>query len=91
VHVARTRDHPDGRTAYNAAILATSDEQLLQNIVRLRFGDSIGFLTVSSTTANVSMIASGSLNLGIGSSAGYAGKLVALAGTVLTIPVTGKR
>ena len=73
-----------GRTAYNDAILATSDEQLLQNIVRLRFGDSIGFLTVSSITANVSMIASGSLNLGIGSSAGYAGNLVPLAGTVST-------
>ena len=73
-----------GRTAYNDAILATSDEQLLQNIVRLRFGDSIGFLTVSSIAANVSMIASGSLNLGIGSSAGYAGNLVPLAGTVST-------
>ncbi|MFO1207038.1 MAG: hypothetical protein U1E63_15175 [Burkholderiales bacterium] len=48
-----------GRPAYNDAILTTNDEQLLQNIVRLRFGDSVGFLTVSSITANVSVAASG--------------------------------
>ena len=69
-----------GRPAYNDAILATSDEQLLQNIIRLRFGDSIGFLSVSSVTANVSLSASGSVNAGVGPSGNFAGNLVRVAG-----------
>jgi hypothetical protein len=71
-----------GRPAYNDAILATNDEMLLQNIVRLRFGDSIGFLTVSSITAQVSMSSSAAVGLGFGSPANYAGNLVPFAGTV---------
>ncbi len=73
-----------GRPAYNDAILATNDEQLLQNIVRLRFADSVGFLTVSSVTANVSMTASGTVNAGLGSPANYQGNLVPFAGTLKT-------
>ncbi|NJD25363.1 MAG: hypothetical protein FIB06_08135 [Betaproteobacteria bacterium] len=73
-----------GRPAYNDAILATSDEQLLQNIIRLRFGDSIGFLSVSSVTANVSLSASGSVNAGVGPSGNFAGNLVPFAGTIAT-------
>ena len=71
-----------GRPAYNDAILTTNDEQLLQNIVRMRFGDSIGFLTVSAVTANVSFTTTGTVNVGFGSSANYAGNLVPFAGTV---------
>jgi hypothetical protein len=52
-----------GRPAYNDAILSTSDEQLLQNIVRMRFGDSVGFLTVSSVTANVTLSAGAAVDL----------------------------
>jgi hypothetical protein len=86
-----------GRPAYNDAILATSDQQLLQNIVRLRFHDSVGFLSVASITANVSVTAGGTVNVGVGSSSGYAGNLVPLAGTVTTeqnptisyVPVSG--
>ncbi|MGH8619739.1 MAG: hypothetical protein ACREUW_18780 [Burkholderiales bacterium] len=73
-----------GRPAYNDAILQTNDEQLLQNIVRLRFGDSLGFLTVSSVTANVSVSASGSVQAGIGTASNYAGNLVPFTGTVTT-------
>jgi hypothetical protein len=73
-----------GRPAYNDAILATNDEQLLQNIVRLRFVDSIGFLAVSSVTANVSFTASGTVNIGAGPSSNYAGNLVPIAGTIST-------
>jgi hypothetical protein len=88
-----------GRPAYNDAILATNDEQLLQNIVRMRFGDGLGFLTVSSVTANVSLTASGSVNLGFGSPSGYQGNLVPFGGTVGTeqnptisyMPVSGDR
>jgi hypothetical protein len=72
-----------GRPAYNDAILTTSDEQLLQNIVRMRFGDSVGFLTVSSVTANVSFTTSGTAQLGLGGpSSNYAGNLVPFAATV---------
>ncbi|HSD43953.1 MAG TPA: hypothetical protein VLD36_19065 [Burkholderiales bacterium] len=73
-----------GRPAYNDAILTTNDEQLLQNIVRLRFGDSVGFLTVSSVTANVSVRASGTVNVGAGPASNYAGNLVPIAGTLTT-------
>jgi hypothetical protein len=73
-----------GRPAYNDAILATSDQQLLQNIVRMRFVDSIGFLAVSSVTANVSVTASGTVQLGAGPTSNYAGNLVPIAGTVST-------
>lgn len=73
-----------GRPVYNDAILATNDEQLLQNIVRLRFLDSLGFLTVSSVTANVSMTATGTVNAGFGSTANYQGNLVPFAGMLTT-------
>jgi hypothetical protein len=71
-----------GRPAYNDAILTTNDEQLLQNIVRMRFGDSVGFLTVSSVTANVSFTTSATAQAGLGPAANYQGNLVPLAGTV---------
>ena len=88
-----------GRPAYNDAILATNDEQLLQNIVRIRFGDGIGFLTVASVTANVSMSVSGSANVGLGPASSFAGNLVPLAGGIATeqnptisyVPVSGDR
>jgi hypothetical protein len=73
-----------GRPAYNDAILATSDEQLLQNIVRTRFVDSIGFLAVSSVTANVSVTATGGIQLGFGPTSDYSGNLVPFAGTLRT-------
>jgi hypothetical protein len=88
-----------GRPAYNDAILATNDEQLLQNIVRLRFLDSLGFLTVSSVTAHISLKASGAVNAGLGSPASYEGNLIPLAGalaaeenpTISYTPVPGAR
>jgi len=88
-----------GRPAYNDAILATNDQQLLQNIVRMRFGDGLGFLTVSSVTANVRVGASGTVNAGVGSESAYLGNLVPIAGAVSTevnptisyLPVSGDR
>ena len=71
-----------GRPAYNDAILTTNDEQLLQNVVRLRFGDSVGFLNVTSVTANVSFTTTGTVNVGFGPQSNYAGNLVPFAGTV---------
>lgn len=71
-----------GRPAYNDAILATADGQLLQNIVRIRFLDSIGFLTVNAITASFSVSASGSVDVGWGSTGNYAGNLVPFRGGV---------
>jgi len=73
-----------GRPAYNDAILASGDEQLLQNIVRMRFVDSIGFLAVSSVTANVSVTATGGIQLGFGTESNYSGNLVPFTGTLRT-------
>ncbi|KJK24244.1 hypothetical protein UB46_12010 [Burkholderiaceae bacterium 16] len=73
-----------GRPAYNSAILATGDEQLLQNIVRTRFYDSVGFLTVASVTANVSVTASATVQAGFGPASNYAGNLVPFAGMLTT-------
>ena len=86
-----------GRPAYNDAILNTSDAQLLQNVVRSRYSDSIGFLNVAAVTSNVTVTASGTLNAGIGPSNNYAGNLVPLAATLGTeqnptisfVPVSG--
>ena len=73
-----------GRPAYNDAILKTSDEQLLQNIVRLRFVDSLGFLTVSSITANVSLGGTAGVNVPFGGADSYATNLVPFSATVTT-------
>jgi len=90
----------NGRLPYNDAILATSDEQLLQNIVRLRFDDSVGFLTVSSITANISVKASGLANVVVGTPGAYGpGNAIPFVGSVSTeqnptvtyTPVTGDR
>ena len=72
----------NGRSSYNDAILTTSDQQLLQNIVRMRFGDSVGFLTVSSVTANVTVTTSASVDLPYGSQANYAGAIIPFNGTL---------
>lgn len=73
-----------GRPAYNSAIVATGDEQLLQNVVRTRFHDSVGFLTVASVTANVSVTASASVQAGFGPPSSYAANLVPFAGALTT-------
>jgi hypothetical protein len=57
---------------------------LLQNVVRMRFGDSVGFLTVSSVTANVTLTASATTDIPFGSQANYAGAIIPFSGTVST-------
>jgi hypothetical protein len=46
------------RTNYNEAIRRTNDEELLLNLVRLRFGDSPSFLTITGVNAQFDMDAS---------------------------------
>ena len=65
-----------GRGAYNDIIATTSSEQTLGLIVRLRYSDPIGLLTVSSVTAGLKFSAQATGQAGFGPRANYAGNLV---------------
>ncbi len=40
-----------GRSVYNEVLNRTANEQILQMIVRMRYGETFGFLQVASVTA----------------------------------------
>ena len=65
---ALQRTHP----AYNAAIIASTNEQMLQNLVRLRYRDVAFFLEVGSVTASLSLVG----NAGIAASVADGGDSV---------------
>jgi len=65
-----------GRGAYNDVIARTSSEQMLALIVRLRYSDPIGLITVGSVTANLRFSARVAGEAGIGAQSSYAGNLV---------------
>lgn len=65
-----------GRGAYNEVINRTEDEQILSMIVRQRYDDTYGLLSVASVTANLKVGASVGANVGIGNDSSYAGNLV---------------
>ncbi len=65
-----------GRGAYNDAIARTGSEQTLDLIVRLRYSDPIGLLTVSSVTAGLKFSAQAATEAGFGPHGNYAGNLV---------------
>jgi hypothetical protein len=71
-----------GRMAYAEAITSTSDEQMLQMIVRYRYGLHLSPLAVSGVTANVRIETNAGVNVGIGSSSAYQGNLVPLSAGV---------
>jgi hypothetical protein len=52
-HVVGPASLNSGRPAYNAAINRTNDEQMLMGLVRLRYGEAVGLLAVTSVTANL--------------------------------------
>jgi hypothetical protein len=53
-----------GHLAYNAALKAAADEELLLNLVRLRYLDTIEFLTASSVSSQISFSVSLGARLG---------------------------
>ena len=55
---ALERTHP----AYNEAIISSINEQMLQNLVRMRYRDVPFFLEISSVTASLSLGANAGLN-----------------------------
>ncbi len=65
-----------GRSAYNAVINTTEDEQILSMIVRRRYDETFGMLAVASVTASLRVGASAGAQAGVGPSSGYAGNLV---------------
>jgi hypothetical protein len=50
------------RAQYNEAIRVTSDEQMLRNLVRVRYGDTLVFLNLTSVSTQFSMDQSGSIS-----------------------------
>jgi hypothetical protein len=87
-----------GRAAYNDVIARTSSEQTLGLIVRIRYGDPIGLLAVSSVTANLKFSAQATAQFGIGSKSNYSGNLVPFSAgvgyedspTISYLPVAGQ-
>lgn len=87
-----------GRAAYNDVIARTSSEQTLGLIVRIRYGDPIGLLAVSSVTANLKFSAQATGQVGIGSKSNYSGNLVPFSAgvgyedspTISYLPVAGQ-
>ncbi len=53
-----------GHLAYNAALKAATDDELLLNIVRLRYLDTIEFLTANSVSSQISFSVSLGARLG---------------------------
>jgi hypothetical protein len=65
-----------GRGAYAEVINRTRDEQILNVIVRQRYNETFGMVSVVSVTASLRFRAETGTNIGIGSSKDYAGNLV---------------
>ena len=89
----------NGRGAYNAAIIATNEEQMLDVIVRIRYGETPGMLSVGSVTANVSIQCHASSQIGVGADSNFEGNLVPITGgfvyeenpTISYVPLQGEK
>ncbi|MBT8367522.1 MAG: hypothetical protein KJP23_22750 [Deltaproteobacteria bacterium] len=71
-----------GRGVYAEVINRTEDEQILNAIVRQRYDETFGMMSVASVTANLNFSAQAGANIGIGDSDNYAGNLVPLSAGV---------
>lgn len=88
-----------GRGLYNEVISETNNEQILELIVRARYGEPAGLLSVASVTANLRATASTAAQFGIGPSSNYNGNLVPLSlgfgyeenPTIAYAPIQGER
>ena len=88
-----------GRGLYNEVITQTNNEQTLELIVRARYGEPIGLLSVVSVTANLRASSMLGAQVGFGPSANYQGNLVPLSAgvafetnpTISYVPVQGER
>ena len=64
-----------GRGVYTEVINRTEDEQILNVLVRQRYDETFGMISVASVTANLQFSARAATNIGIGDSDNYAGNL----------------
>jgi hypothetical protein len=86
-----------GRGVYTEVINRTEDEQILNVLVRQRYDETFGMLSVASVTANLRFSAQAATNIGIGDSGNYAGNLVPLSAgvayeenpTISYVPLSG--
>jgi len=87
-----------GRGVYAEVINRTEDEQILNVIVRQRYDETFGMMSVASVTANLRFSAQAGANIGIGDSDNYAGNLVPLSAgvayeenpTISYVPLSGE-
>jgi hypothetical protein len=87
-----------GRGVYAEVINRTEDEQILNVLVRLRYDETFGMMTVASVTANLRFSAQAGANIGIGDSDSFAGNLVPLSAgiayeenpTISYVPLSGE-
>jgi len=88
-----------GRGLYTQVISDTDNEQILQLIVRARYGEPSGLLSVASVTANLRTTATANSEFGVGPSANYQGNITPLAlgltyeenPTIAYTPLQGER
>lgn len=76
--VVGPRSVSGGRGAYTEVINTTEDEQILRAMVRMRYDETFGMLSVASITAGLRFRAAAGTNIGIGDSDNFAGNLVPL-------------
>ena len=87
-----------GRGTYTEVINRTEDEQMLNALVRLRYDETFGMMSVSSVTANLRFRARAGADIGIGDSENFAGNLVPLSAgaayeenpTISYVPLSGE-
>ena len=87
-----------GRGVYTEVINRTEDEQILNVLVRQRYDETFGMISVASVTANLQFSARADANIGIGDSDNYAGNLVPLSAgvgyeenpTISYVPLSGE-
>ena len=87
-----------GRGAYAEVINRTEDEQILNVIVRLRYDETFGMISVASVTANLSFSTQAGANIGVGDDDSYAGNLIPLSAgvayeenpTISYVPLSGE-
>jgi hypothetical protein len=68
----------NGRSIYNEVLNKTSDEQVLNMLVKIRYEETYGMLMVSNVTANIKVRTTVGAQFGFGTERSYDGNLVPL-------------
>jgi hypothetical protein len=87
-----------GRGVYTEVINRTDDEQILNVLVRMRYEETFGMMSVASVTANLRFTTRAGAQFGVGNSDNFAGNLVPLSAgvayeenpTISYVPLNGE-